>query len=101
MLRKTFLAAFLIFTAPAHAAGDMDAGRQLVETSCSSCHLVGSTGSGSDVAPSFARIAKAKKGDPSWTRAWLMDPHPPMKGINLTRQQIDDVVAYLRSLSTD
>lgn len=101
MLRTSLLAALLIFIGPAHAAGDMDAGRELAESSCSACHAVGSATAGSDSAPSFASIARAKRGDVSWTRAWLLDPHPPMKGIDLTRQQIDDIVAYLRSLAGD
>jgi mono/diheme cytochrome c family protein len=32
-------------------------------------------------------------------RAWLADPHPPMPNFNLSRQQIDDIVAYLDSLT--
>lgn len=101
MLRPIFLAAVLIYAVPANAKGDIGAGRQLAEASCSACHVVGTTGQGSDIAPSFASIAKARKGDLSWTRSWLMAAHPPMKGIDLTRQQIDDVVAYLRSLASD
>lgn len=101
MLQVLILAALLICTMSARAAGDVDAGRELAEGSCSACHTVGTTGSGSDIAPSFVSIATAKKGDPSWARTWLMAPHPPMKGIDLTRQQIDDVVAYLRSLASD
>jgi hypothetical protein len=27
-----------------------------------------------------------------------MDPHPPMPGIMLSRQQISDIIAYLDSL---
>jgi mono/diheme cytochrome c family protein len=27
-----------------------------------------------------------------------MDPHPPMPGIMLSRQQINDIIAYLNSL---
>jgi hypothetical protein len=29
-----------------------------------------------------------------------MDPHPPMLNISLSRQQIDDIVAYLGTLPT-
>lgn len=101
MSRPTFLAALLIYAVPAYAGGDIDAGRQLAEASCSACHAVSPTGPGNDIAPSFVSIAKARRGDLSWTRSWLMAPHPPMKGIDLTRQQIDDVVAYLRSLASD
>jgi len=96
-----FLVLLLICSAPARAAGDTEAGRHLAETSCSTCHATDGAAGASDIAPSFAHIANAKKGDLSWTRAWLMDPHPPMKGIDLTRQQIDNIVAYLRSLSSD
>jgi hypothetical protein len=30
-----------------------------------------------------------------------MSPHPPMPNISLSRQQIDDIVAYLSSLPTN
>jgi len=30
-----------------------------------------------------------------------MSPHPPMPSISLSRQQIDDIVAYLGTLPTE
>jgi len=55
----------------------------------------------SDAAPSFVSIATAHKGDATWVKACLMAPHPPMEGINLSRQQIEDVTAYLQSLPSN
>jgi mono/diheme cytochrome c family protein len=34
-------------------------------------------------------------------RGWLADPHPPMPNLNLSRQEIDDILAYLESLTGD
>jgi mono/diheme cytochrome c family protein len=80
------------------AAGRPDAGRLLITTSCTSCHTAPAAQSGTDVAPPFAAIARNNRGNSTWIRLWLTDPHPPMRGINLTRQQIEDVIAYLESL---
>jgi mono/diheme cytochrome c family protein len=90
---------FIVQISSASAAGDPESGRLLTQRWCSGCHAVPSARSASDAAPSFASVAKAHKDDPSWVRVWLMAPHPPMEGINLSRQQIDDVIAYLQSLS--
>jgi mono/diheme cytochrome c family protein len=84
--------------APAFAAGNVEAGHQLARIWCSSCHLVDSSGQARDAAPPFAAIAKRRAADRAWLRAWLISPHPPMPNFNLTRQQIDDIVAYLQSL---
>jgi hypothetical protein len=35
-----------------------------------------------------------------WVRTWFTNPHLPMKGISLSRQQVDRIVAYLQSLAT-
>jgi mono/diheme cytochrome c family protein len=44
-------------------------------------------------------IAQQQKGkDPQWVKAWLQAPHPPMPNFNLSRQEIDDVAAYLAAL---
>jgi mono/diheme cytochrome c family protein len=80
------------------AAGNVEAGRQLVNTSCTTCHLAPEVRAGTDSAPPFAIIARNNKNRPGWIRTWLTDPHPPMQGINLTRQQIEDVIVYLMSL---
>ena len=86
----------------AHAAsGNAEAGRQLVMRSCSSCHATDSAKTASDNAPPFAAVAKTNKERPAWIRGWLMQPHPPMPNISLSRQQIDDIVAYLGTLPTN
>jgi cytochrome c len=96
----TLAAAFLTLAIPAIAApaGNAEEGRQLVTRSCSSCHALGASTVAADSAPPLSFIAKDNKERPAWIRGWLMDPHPPMPGIMLSRKQIDDIIAYLNAL---
>ncbi len=80
------------------AAGDPQSGRQLAERWCTSCHVVAGTGRGSDTVPPFAEIAARKPFDKGMLTAWLTQPHPPMPNPDLSRREIDDIVAYLDSL---
>jgi mono/diheme cytochrome c family protein len=79
-------------------AGNANAGRDLVARSCTTCHALSETATASDGAPPLSYIARDNKVRPAWIRGWLMDPHPPMPGIMLSRQQINDIIAYLDSL---
>ena len=101
-LQEVAIMGILLFVTPtAYAAtttGDANAGRDLVSKSCTSCHAVTDTTKASDGAPPLSYIARDNKQRPAWIRGWLMDPHPPMPGIMLSRQQISDVIAYLDSL---
>ncbi len=102
VLAPFVLAPFVLAAPQAHAArekGNAEAGQRLVMASCTTCHAPAGTTTASDAVPPLATLARDNKNDPTWTRAWLMDPHPPMEGIMLSRQQINDVVAYLNSLS--
>jgi mono/diheme cytochrome c family protein len=89
--------ALLLGTSGAYAAS-AEAGRQLVMRSCSTCHTTGTATNASDAAPPLSVLAKDNKERPAWIRGWLMAPHPPMPSIPLSRQQIDDIIAYLRTL---
>lgn len=86
------------FAASAAAAGDAEAGHALARIWCSSCHIVDEAQQARDAAPPFASIAKRHGSDRAWLRAWLTAPHPPMPNFNLSRREIDDIVAYLESL---
>jgi mono/diheme cytochrome c family protein len=100
--RFVLITALMTFAIPAIAAapaGNVDAGRQLVTRSCTSCHAMNATTTALDGAPPLSYIAKDNKQRPAWIRGWLMDPHPPMPGIMLSRQQVNDVIAYLNSLA--
>jgi len=80
--------------------GDPAAGRRLAETWCANCHRIASQGPGpvGDAAPAFAAVAAM----PSTTRmalaAFLQTPHPSMPNYQLSREEMDDVIAYLLSL---
>ena len=91
----------LCFAYPAYAAGNADAGRQLVMRSCTTCHAAAGTATATDGAPPLSFVARDNKQNPAWIRGWLMDPHPPMPGIMLSRQQIDNVIAYLNALADE
>lgn len=78
-------------------AADVAAGRALAEKWCSNCHIISGTRQATDAAPPFAVIAAdpAKTGED--LRVWLSSPHSAMPEMPLSRREIDDVVAYIRS----
>jgi cytochrome c len=73
--------------------GDAALGRTLADRWCVSCH------GSSDAAPPLARIMRGRQADEQRLRGWLAAPHPPMRGIELSRQQTEDIIAYLRALA--
>ncbi len=84
--------------AGAARAADPQDGYRLAKQWCSSCHIVAPGQSGSDAAPPFESIANGPNFTEDSIRAWLADPHPPMPDLHLSRDEVDWIVAYLRSL---
>lgn len=84
----------------AQEIGDAVAGRRLAEAWCASCHVVtAKADSGiSDGAPSFAAIGGAKSTTYLSMRAFLQTPHDRMPDLHLSRDEMDDLTAYLLSL---
>ena len=95
------IAAYAFPASAAAPAPNPEAGHQLVVKSCSSCHALNGSKSAVDGAPPLSFLAKDNKVRPAWVRGWLMDPHPPMPSIGLSRAQINNIIAYLNSLPTD
>jgi mono/diheme cytochrome c family protein len=80
--------------------GDVRAGQRLATTWCANCHQVaaGGPGSANDAAPSFPAVAGMVSTTSMSLRVFLQTPHGNMPDYRLTREQIDDVVAYILSL---
>jgi len=83
------------FTA-ASAAGDAATGGALAERWCTGCHAAGAAGS--DAAAPFIEIVRRPGRSDDYFYVWLTDPHPPMPRLDLSRQEIGDLIAYLRKL---
>lgn len=92
----TLAVAVALYTAPALAAGDPAQGRATAERWCATCHVVSQGGRGADTAPNFAAIARIRSDD--YLRGFLMQPHPPMPRFEISRPDIDDLVAYFATL---
>lgn len=75
-------------------------GKAIAETWCSSCHLVGPGDDRTALAgvPTFSSIAPRLPEDAEVLAAFMIDPHPPMPELGLTRQTIRDVLAYIATL---
>ena len=93
----SIVALTIIAGSPAHSAGNRESGEALAHQWCSSCHAVEHHKAViTDRAPPFAAIALRR--DDGWIKSWLSNPHKPMIGVELSRKQIEDVTAYIRSL---
>lgn len=92
--------AILSISASASAWGaDIRAGETLAKQWCSACHVVSADQTtGGDDAPAFATIAAGAREREADLRAWLADSHPPMPNLDLSRNEIDDLLAYIESL---
>jgi mono/diheme cytochrome c family protein len=84
----------------AQIAGDAAAGRHLSETWCANCHIVSGAQlqAASTGAPSFHAIAVQRSVTPMALSAFLQTPHHRMPDLHLSREEIDDVSAYILSL---
>ena len=81
------------------AAGFPDNGKVIAEQWCASCHKVSAeqTQTMADI-PTFSNISQGWGDNDQPLQIFLADPHPIMPNFNLTRNEIDDLIAYIRTL---
>jgi len=99
------LAAFSLFFlcglggTPASGA-DVGHGEQLARRWCASCHVVAADQrQASADAPAFAAIARRPDFDAARLAFFLLEPHPIMPNMGLTRLEAADLAAYIASLA--
>ena len=77
-------------------AADVENGQTLAERWCTSCHVVsGSQSKGTDLAPSFASIAERPDFNVDKLAFFLLDPHPKMPNMALSRAEAANISAYI------
>jgi mono/diheme cytochrome c family protein len=92
------VACILLAPGLANAAGDARSGRQIAQRWCASCHLVvPEQTTGSPDVPSFQAIARSEDLTESLLTGFLSSSHPRMPDMSLSRREIADLVAYIRS----
>jgi mono/diheme cytochrome c family protein len=97
-LRLGFSLLTALAPATAFAAANASNGEQIARRWCAACHIVAANQkqASADVAP-FADVARRKTD--AQVANFLTDPHPKMPDMSLSRQEIADIVAYIRSLA--
>jgi len=85
----------------AQEAGNAARGALLAQTWCASCHIIDNAGTGQSVeaARPFPNMAKDPTRDADFYRHWLTTRHPQMPNLDLGRRNINDLVAYIRTLA--
>lgn len=81
-------------------AGDAGRGGELAGEHCARCHDIAPGGAAKLHPPSFAAIAGFRPEAQIEARIWIPDMHSSMPtwSLVLTRQDVDDLVAYIMSL---
>jgi len=86
------------FGAPAWAA-DADNGKRLAQRWCASCHIVEpNQQQASADAPPFAGISRVPGFSAQRVAFFLLDPHPKMPAMALSRRDAEDIAAYIAVL---
>lgn len=92
----------LTFVAPARGAGpDSDRGRAFAQANCARCHAIGAADESPLVkAPPFRTLHKRYPVEQlqEALAEGIRTAHPQMPQFELTVSQIDDLIAYLKSL---
>ena len=78
-------------------------GADLARIWCNACHVTGAEQPerGMDSAPPFATLAPLVRADMAHYRTFLTKPHGPMTEIDLSRDEIEAVLAYILSLGPE
>jgi mono/diheme cytochrome c family protein len=80
-------------------AADPAHGEELARRWCAGCHVVASDQrQASSDAPPFSAIARNPNFNVDRLAFFLLDPHPKMPNMSLTRIEATDLAAYIASL---
>jgi len=85
--------------AGAKVYGNAAGGQAVVGMWCASCHASGATLN--DRIPSLSALAQKLSRSEGAIRTFLVQPHKPMPPLELSTQQIEDIIAYLRTVQTE
>ena len=92
-----FVASLVASTA---LAADADNGERLAQRWCVSCHVVAANQqTASADAPPFGTIAKTFGFSAEKLVFFLLEPHPKMPNMALTRNEANDLAAYIGKLA--
>jgi mono/diheme cytochrome c family protein len=80
-------------------AADANHGEAVVKRWCAACHVVAAGQKTSTEAPPFSTIAKRPDFDAAKIAFFLLEPHPKMPNMQLSRVEVADVAAYIATLS--
>jgi len=96
---SSVVAAALLLSEVTSYSADAGHGLDLAERWCASCHLVSpdQKRASADVPP-FATIAQSPDFDAKRLAYFLLDPHPKMPQMALSRSAADDIAAYIKTL---
>jgi mono/diheme cytochrome c family protein len=77
-------------------AGDAGNGKQLAERWCQSCHAISANQPMAVTeAPPFSTIAKKPGFDEAKVAAFLLEPHPKMPPLGLSREAVSDLASFI------
>jgi mono/diheme cytochrome c family protein len=81
------------------SAANPDQGETLAKRWCTGCHLVAGDQKNATIeAPPFASVAKRSDFDAAKIAFFLLDPHPKMPNMELSRDEASDIAAYIKTL---
>ncbi len=90
----------LLISAVFVQAGDSDNGERLAQRWCAACHVVAPNQQSANAdAPPFATIAKKPGFDAGKVALFLLDPHPKMPNMSLSRGDADDIASYIATFA--
>jgi mono/diheme cytochrome c family protein len=98
-LATVWVVASVVCSEAVAVAADADNGSRLARRWCAPCHVVAPNQAGvTGEAPPFASIARRPDFDAPKLALFLLDPHPKMPAMGLSRTEAADLAAYIGAL---
>ena len=100
MMVFSLIALVVIFFSSSASAADASNGEVLARRWCAACHVVATDQRGPvSEAPPFATIAKKPDFNARQLAFFLLNPHPKMPDMGLSRREAEDLAAYIATVN--